>query len=45
YSYKVDRNTGDILPVIADDWNHCWDAVRYSLDGYIKGRVSVLDIL
>lgn len=45
YSYKVDRNTGDILPVIADDWNHCWDAVRYSLDGYIKGRVSVMDIL
>lgn len=45
YSYKVDRNTGDILPVIVDDWNHCWDAIRYSLDGYIKGRVSVFDIL
>lgn len=45
YSYKVDRNTGDILPVIVDDWNHCWDAVRYSLDGYIKWRVSALDIL
>lgn len=39
YSYKVDKN-GDILPVIVDDWNHCWDAVRYALDGYItkKGR-------
>lgn len=39
YSYKVDKN-GDILPIIIDDWNHCWDAIRYGLDGYItkKGR-------
>lgn len=39
YSYKVDKN-GDILPIIVDDWNHCWDAIRYMLDGYItkKGR-------
>jgi phage terminase large subunit len=36
YSYKVDRVTGEILPVIVDKWNHCWDAVRYALDGYIK---------
>ncbi|WP_158780609.1 PBSX family phage terminase large subunit [Pantoea sp. BAV 3049] len=35
YSYKVDRLTGDILPVVVDKHNHCWDAVRYSLDGYI----------
>jgi phage terminase large subunit len=45
YSYKTDRNTGDILPVIVDEWNHCWDAIRYSLDGYIKGRTSVWEIL
>ena len=45
YSYKTDKNTGDILPVVVDAWNHCWDAVRYSLDGYIKCRVSALDIL
>lgn len=39
YSYKVDKN-GDILPIIVDDWNHTWDAIRYALDGYItkKGR-------
>lgn len=36
YSYKVDRVTGEILPIIVDKWNHCWDAVRYALDGYIK---------
>lgn len=23
YSYKVDKQTGDILPVIVDAWNHC----------------------
>ncbi|HGJ5858009.1 MAG TPA: PBSX family phage terminase large subunit, partial [Arsenophonus nasoniae] len=41
----IDRNTGDVLPVIVDAHNHCWDAVRYSLDGYIKGSVSFLDTL
>lgn len=35
YSYKTDRITGEVLPVIDDAHNHCWDAVRYGLDGYI----------
>lgn len=35
YSYKTDRITGEVLPVIADAHNHCWDAIRYGLDGYI----------
>ncbi len=38
YSYKVDRHTEDILPIIVDDFNHGIDAVRYSLDGYIQRR-------
>ena len=38
YSFKVDRVTGDILPIIVDKWNHAIDALRYALDGYIKGR-------
>lgn len=38
YSFKVDRVTGDILPIIVDKWNHGIDALRYALDGYIKGR-------
>lgn len=38
YSYKVDKQTGDILPVIVDAWNHIIDGLRYSLDGLIKGR-------
>ena len=35
YSYKIDKTTGEILPVIVDKNNHCLDALRYSLDGYI----------
>jgi len=23
YSYKVDKQTGDVLPVVVDAWNHC----------------------
>lgn len=38
YSYKVDKQNGDILPVIVDAYNHGIDALRYSLDGLIKGR-------
>lgn len=41
YRYKVDKNQVDergqplVLPVIVDKHNHGWDAIRYSLDGYI----------
>lgn len=38
YSYKVDARTGDILPIVVDAFNHCIDALRYALDGLIKGR-------
>lgn len=31
YSYKVDRQTGDIQPVIVDANNHYIDALRYAL--------------
>jgi len=41
YSYKVDKQNGDILPIIIDAWNHCWDAIRYGMDGYIKGRAPL----
>ncbi len=37
YSYKVDRVTGDVLPVVVDRHNHGIDALRYALDGYIRG--------
>ena len=40
YSYKIDKQTGDILPVIVDSWNHCLDALRYSMDGLIEGKTG-----
>jgi phage terminase large subunit len=43
YSYKTDSKSGDVLPVIIDKHNHCIDALRYSLNGYIQRRgVSVI---
>ncbi|MBG5923165.1 PBSX family phage terminase large subunit [Providencia rettgeri] len=44
YSYKTDRITGEVLPVILDANNHCFDAVRYGLDGYITQK-SVVGML
>jgi phage terminase large subunit len=38
YSYKVDKKTGLILPDVKDAHNHCWDACRYGLDGFIQRR-------
>lgn len=44
YSYKTDPRQLDangqpvVLPVIKDAWNHCIDAIRYGLDGYIQSR-------
>lgn len=38
YSYKTDRITNEVLPVIEDKNNHCWDTVRYSLDGLIRRK-------
>lgn len=36
YSYKVDPQTEDVLPIIIDKWNHCMDAIRYGHDGLIQ---------
>ena len=38
YSFKRDKVTGEILPVIVDKWNHYIDAIRYGLDQYIQRR-------
>lgn len=41
YRYKVDPKVVDeqgqpeVLPIVVDKYNHCWDAARYGLDGYI----------
>jgi phage terminase large subunit len=40
YSYKVDKLTGEILPIILDAWNHCIDAIRYALQPLIRQGFS-----
>ena len=40
YSYKVDKRTGDILPIIEDDNNHYIDGLRYALEPIMKARKS-----
>lgn len=36
YSYKTDKRTGDVLPVLIDKNNHCIDAIGYALTPLIK---------
>ena len=36
YSYKTDRLSGDVLPVLVDAFNHYLDALRYALEPLIK---------
>jgi len=38
WSYKTDRLTGEVLPTLADGWEHIWDGTRYGLAPLIKGR-------
>jgi len=38
YQYKVDKQTGDVLPILLDKHNHCIDSWRYGLDGVIMAR-------
>lgn len=46
YKYKVDKNTGIILPEIIDKYSHLIDALRYSLAEYIsKPKTSMADIV
>lgn len=36
YSYKTDRITGDVLPVLVDAHNHYIDATRYALEPHMR---------
>ena len=45
YSYKQDKNTGDVLPIVVDKNNHYMDALRYALNPYIQKNVSILEVL
>jgi phage terminase large subunit len=36
WSYKRDKLTGVVLPILIDRHDHCWDASRYALEPLIK---------
>jgi len=36
YSYKVDKQTEEVTPIVVDAHNHCIDAIRYALDTRIS---------
>lgn len=38
YAYKIDKLTGDILPVLEDKNNHVIDALRYALESFRNTR-------
>lgn len=41
YSYKTDRLTGDVLPIVLDKHNHMIDLLRYALAPLIRGKKEV----
>jgi len=43
YSFKIDKRTNDILPIVIDDYNHCIDALRYSISHLIKRKITIYD--
>lgn len=45
YSYKVDRLTGDVLPILVDANNHYIDAIRYSVSPLIQRKRTRFDVL
>jgi len=40
WSYKTDRLTGQVQPVLLDLHNHCMDALRYALEPVMLGRIK-----
>lgn len=38
YSFKVDKKTKKILPIIVDANNHCIDSIRYALSKFVRRR-------
>ena len=44
YRWKTDKITGEILPVPQSGSDHSPDAVRYALEKYIKGQLTVFDL-
>jgi phage terminase large subunit len=45
YSYKTDRLSGDVLPVLVDDNNHHIDAIRYALEPLMRNKQVIFEAL
>lgn len=45
YKYKVDKLTGDVLPLLDDKDNHILDACRYALEGARRAAVNKVPVL
>lgn len=40
YSYKIDKQSGDVLPVVIDLNNHCIDSIRYALEPIVGAALE-----
>jgi len=40
YCYKIDKETGKVLPILADRDNHVIDSLRYANEGHRRAAVS-----
>ena len=45
YSYKTDKRTGEVLPILEDGFDHCIDSMRYAYDRETKGGYSWGDLI
>jgi phage terminase large subunit len=43
YSYKTDRLSGDVLPVLVDDHNHIWDSARYGAEPLMRKTNLIME--
>lgn len=40
YSYKIDKDTDKVLPILSDKNNHCIDALRYACEGTRRAQAN-----
>jgi phage terminase large subunit len=45
YRWKVDKVTGQVLPIPVDLANHAPDASRYALESWMKGGATIYDVM
>ncbi len=43
YSYKIDKKTNEVLPILEDKKNHVIDSARYALEGVRKSKSIVVN--